>query len=295
MASAFKDPAADAVPLDAAELFSMRGKVCLVTGGSRGIGLMIASGFAANGAAKVLICSRKAKACEEAAAAINAKYRTNCAISCPGDLSTYQGVQGVVAALDALGVDKLHVLINNAGATWGAPYHDYPDEAWAKVFDLNVRHVFNLTRLLTPKLAAAAVQGDPARVVNIASVDGVRASQTEGPTAAFAYTVSKAAVIHLTNSLCRALSKYNVTVNTISPGVFPSNMTSFMLTSDSIKGMVEGSNPLGRVGETKDMAGTALYLVSRPGSFTNGANIVVDGGAHLHGADISSSRQQAKL
>ena len=150
-----------------------------MTGGSRGIGRMIAAGYAANGASAVYVCSRKAKACEDTARELNAQHQTTCVRPLPGDLSTYEGVSAVAAALEKAGVDKVHVLVNNAGATWGAPFLEYPDNAWQKIMDLNVRHVFNLTQLLAPKLAAAARPGDPARVINIASVDGVRASQPQ--------------------------------------------------------------------------------------------------------------------
>jgi len=154
--------------------------------------------------------------------------------------------------------------------------------------DLNVRHVFNLTKLLVPKMSKAATFEDPARVVNIASTDGVRASQTAGPTAAFAYTTSKGAVIHLTKALCRALSPHRITVNAIAPGVFPSKMTKFMMDNEQVKNAIEKSNPLKRNGRTSDMAGTALYLVSKAGCFTNGTIIVLDGGQHLHDSSAFS-------
>jgi NAD(P)-dependent dehydrogenase (short-subunit alcohol dehydrogenase family) len=277
-------------PLSSSNLFSVKGKVILATGGSRGIGKMIAEGFAANGASKIYICSRKKKACDETAEAINKQYGVQCCVSLPADLSNIKGVEACVAALEKDGVQKLHILINNAGATWGALYQDYPDEAWQKIMDLNVRSIFNLTQKLTPKLAAAASPGDPARVINIASVDGVRATQTYGPTAAFAYTVSKGAVIHLTHAQCRALSSYNITVNTISPGIFPSNMTKFMMESDSIRTATEQANPLKRNGTITDMAGTVLYLCSKAGAYTNGVNIVVDGGSVLHDASVFNAK-----
>ena len=271
--------------MDGASLFSMKGKTCLVTGGSIGIGKMIAEGFCANGAT-VYICSRKAKACEETAKELNDRYPNGKAISLPGDLSSIQGVEKLVA--DMKHVDKLHVLINNAGVTWGAPFEDYPDDAWQKILDLNVRHVFNLTKLLTPKLANAASQGDPARVVLISSADGVRAQQTYGPTAAFAYTTSKGAVIHMGYALCRALSPHNITVNTVAPGVFPSKMTRFMMKNEAVKSAIEEANPLKRNGTPEDMAGTLLYLCSRAGAFTNGAVILLDGGSVHHEGPFSS-------
>lgn len=263
----------------------MKGKHCLVTGGSRGIGKMIVEGFVANGAI-VYVCSRKKQACDETCVEMNGKYAggPGKAVSLPGDLSTLQGVEAVVASLQ--GVDKLHVLVNNAGATWGAPLLEYPDDAWAKVMDLNVRHIFNLTKLLIPKLEKAAVAGDPARVINISSIDGMRAEQTFGPTAAFAYTTSKGALIHLGNALCRALSPYNITVNTVCPGVFPSKMTKFMFDNKSVMDSLESHNPLKRTGNALDMAGTLLYLCSRAGSFTNGAVLPLDGGNFLHNSSL---------
>lgn len=147
--------------------------------------------------------------------------------------------------------------------------------------NLNVRHVFNLTQKCTPLLKAGSRAGDPARVVMIASIDGVRASQTFGPTAAFAYTTSKGALVHLTKALARALGPEGITVNAICPGVFPSEMTKFMLQSDASASVVAATNPLGRVGRTGDMAGTALYLCGPAGAWTSGAVLALDGGQHL--------------
>ena len=276
----FDDPRGDDVDLDVRSLFAVSGKVALVTGGSRGVGLMMARGLARNGA-KVYLCSRKAEACERAAAELNERYGEGRALSLPGDLSSIEGVEAVVAAFRAR-EEALPILVNNAGATYGAPFEEYPDAAWEKVMNLNVRHVFNLTRLLQPELRAAASAEDPARVVNIASIDGIRAVQTMGPTAAFAYTTSKGAVVHLTKALCRALSSHHITVNCIAPGVFPSNMTRFMLDSEGVRAAIEANNPLGRNGRTADVAATLLYLVSPGGAFTNGAVIPLDGGGHLH-------------
>jgi NAD(P)-dependent dehydrogenase (short-subunit alcohol dehydrogenase family) len=227
-------------------------------------------------------------AVERAVAELNAGYPAGKAVSLPGDLSTLQGVEQVVASLRGH-TDALDVLVANAGATWGAPYEDYPDAAWAKVMDLNVRHVFNLTQRLTPLLARAARPGDPSRVVTIASVDGVRATQTAGPTAAFAYTVSKGAVVHLTKALCRALSGQNITVNCIAPGVFPSQMTKFVADSGLWQAQ-ERANPLGRLGQTSDVAGLTLFLVSKAGSWCNGQIIALDGGQILHDAGLGFSK-----
>lgn len=280
----FADPRAEDLPLDARSLFNVEGKIAIVTGGSRGLGLMMAQGLATNGG-KVYVCSRKAEACNEAAAALNDRYGDGCAVSLPGDLSTLEGVEAFVAAFQAR-EDALHILVNNAGATHGAPFDEYPDDAWEKVMNLNVRHVFNLVRLLRPQLRAGASKEDPARVVNIASVDGIRALQTAGPTAAFAYTTSKGALIHMTKALCRALSPDRITVNCIAPGVFPSKMTKFMLAQESMRKAVEEQNPLGRNGRTADIAATLLYLTSPGGAYTNGAIIPLDGGVHLHGGSF---------
>ncbi|GBG31904.1 Dehydrogenase/reductase SDR family member 4 [Hondaea fermentalgiana] len=284
-AKVFQDKSRDAYKLDGSNLFSLRGKVALVTGGSKGIGKMIASGFVANGA-KVYICSRKADLCDEVAAELckEAEEYGNggSAVSLPGDLSSVQGVERVAKRLAEL-ESELHILVNNAGATWGAPFEEYPDSAWQKVMDLNVRHLFNLTQKCAPLLGKAAREGDPARVVNIASVDGIRATQTAGPTAAFAYTTSKGAVVHLTKALSRAMVPYYTTVNCVAPGVFPSQMTKFMLNSEAGSEASAANNPLKRVGRTADMAGTLLYLCSPAGAYTNGVTIAVDGGGHLFG------------
>jgi len=278
-----QDDQANAVNLSAKDLFSVKGKVALVTGGSKGIGKMISRGLVANGA-KVYVCSRKAELCDQVSKELNEEASRlgseGSAVSLPGDLSQ---VEGVIAVVDKLKAQEsvLHILIANAGATWGASFEDYPDEAWEKVMNLNVRSVFNIIQKCAPLLKEGSQEGDPARVVTIASTDGVRATQTAGPTAAFAYTTSKGAVVHMTKALSRAMGEYHTTVNCIAPGPFPSQMTKFMLKSDAGKKMMSSSNPLGRVGRTADMAGTVLYLCSPAGAFTNGATIVVDGGGHL--------------
>eukprot|EP00756_Hemistasia_phaeocysticola_P053165 Hpha_TRINITY_DN28590_c0_g1::TRINITY_DN28590_c0_g1_i1::g.18605::m.18605 len=278
-ASAFSDPYFKEAPsLAISTLFDVTGKVALVTGGSKGIGKMIASALATNGA-KVYICARDKELCEKTAAEIGAH-------AIAGDLSTEKGCIAVADELKAK-ENHLDLLFNNAGATWGAPLESYPDEAWQKVFDLNVRGVFNLTVKLLPLLKKAP---PPARVVIISSVDGVRATQTDGPTAAFAYTVSKGAAVHLTKALCRALSGDRVTVNCIAPGVFPSNMTAFFMKHDKGREMAEGVNPLGRVGNTQDMAAIALYLSGSGSSWLNGAIIPLDGGAHLHDRGLATKK-----
>eukprot|EP01065_Artemidia_motanka_P051305 TRINITY_DN9018_c0_g1_i1.p1 TRINITY_DN9018_c0_g1~~TRINITY_DN9018_c0_g1_i1.p1 ORF type:complete len:336 (+),score=122.03 TRINITY_DN9018_c0_g1_i1:57-1010(+) len=282
--SVFGDAGYDGSLLTAASLMDVSGKVCLVTGGSKGIGRMIAAALVHNGA-KVYIAARKAVLCEEAAAELNkqaaAAGGSGVAVPLPADLSNERGC---IACADALKAkeSKLHVLFNNAGTTWGAPLESYPDDAWQKVMDLNVRSVFNLTVKLMPLLQASATDLDPGRVIIISSVDGVRATQTYGPNAAFAYTVSKGAAVHLTKALCRALSAKRITVNCIAPGVFPSNMTSHLLKSEAGSLHSAKINPLKRVGNTRDMASLALFLSGSGSGWMNGTVIPIDGGAHLH-------------
>eukprot|EP00924_Labyrinthula_sp_SR-Ha-C_P013190 augustus_masked-scaffold_12-processed-gene-12.76-mRNA-1 protein AED:0.03 eAED:0.03 QI:0/-1/0/1/-1/1/1/0/304 len=277
-AKVFKDPNSSKFALDAASLFSLQGKVALVTGGTKGIGRMIAEGFMANGA-KVYICSRKSDLCESVSKEINQKYSRTACFPLPGDLSTIEGVKEVAEALKTK-ENKLDILINNAGATWGSDFLSFPDAAWQKVMDLNVRAVFNLTQQLVPLLKAAQVRGDPSRVVIISSVAGLEPAQTAGKNAAFSYGVSKAGAIHLTKLLAKTFAErdYNITVNCVCPGLFPSNMTQHMLKVDGGETMSE-LNPMKRVGRTADMAATLLYFCGIGGGFTNGAILAMDGGA----------------
>ena len=249
-----------------ADLFSVEGKVALVTGGSRGIGLMIARGLVAAGA-RVYVASRKAAECEAAAAELSALGACS---ALPGDLANQTGTRALAQALAAR-ESALHVLVNNAGANWGAPLADYPESGWDKVMALNVKSVFDLTRFLLPQLQKAAVAGDPARVINVGSIDGLAVPALE----TYAYSASKAAVHHLTRVLARKLAP-RVTVNAIAPGPFESKMMAETLRrfGDAIK----SSCPLGRIGEPEDMAGVAIYLASRAGAYVTGAVIPVDGG-----------------
>ncbi len=252
--------------MDVAKLFSLEGKVALVTGGSRGIGLMIAEGLVAAGA-RVYVASRKKQACDEAAAALAAQ---GTCLSLPGDIATHAGTRALADAL-AEREPALHVLVNNAGANWGAPLEEYPEAGWDKVMALNVKGPFDLTRFLVPQLRAASAPGDPARVINVGSIDGLQVPALD----TFAYSSSKAAVHHLTRVLARKLAP-DVTVNAIAPGPFESKMMAETLRTfgDAIR----GSCPLGRIGEPEDMAGVAIYLASRAGAYVNGAVIPVDGG-----------------
>jgi len=249
------------------DLFSVEGKVVLVTGGTRGIGFMMARGFVENGA-RVYVASRKAEACEEAAAEL-AKAGT--CVGIPADLSSDAGCRALADEI-AGREGALHVLVNNAGANWGAPLAEYPDSAWDKVLALNLKGPFHLTRALLPRLEAAARDADPARVINVGSIDGIQVPALE----TYAYSASKAALHHLTRVLARRLAASRITVNAVAPGPFESKMMAATL--EKFQDAIEASCPLGRIGTPEDMAGVALYLASRAGAYVTGAVIPVDGG-----------------
>lgn len=259
------------------QLFSVKGKVALVTGGSRGIGEMIAAGLLANGA-KVYISSRKADICDATAERLAAEYGGEC-VSLPADLSNLDGIGQLVAEL-AKREPSLDILVNNAGASWGAPLDEFPEIGWDKVMDTNVKGVFFLTQQLLPLLEAAATNDDPARVVNIGSVDGIRTPGFD----TFSYGPSKAAVHALTSQLASHLVKRDIIVNAIAPGPFPTWMLS---TGVGGGGDVEGTdwdavgrvNPRGRVGTPEDIVGLTIYLCSRAGAYTVGEVITCDGGS----------------
>jgi len=252
--------------MDVSKLFSVEGKVALVTGGSRGIGLMIARGYVESGA-RVYVASRKAEVCEEVAAELS---KVGSCIALPADLGSPDGARALATALSER-EEALHVLVNNAGANWGAPIEEFPDSAWDKVLDLNVKNVFRLTVELLSRLRAASRPGDPARVINIGSIDGLVPPMLE----TYAYSTSKAAVHHLTRHLARRLAP-EITVNAVAPGPFESKMMEATL--DRFGDAIRDSNPLKRIGEPEDMAGVALYLGSRAGAYLTGAVIPVDGG-----------------
>jgi NAD(P)-dependent dehydrogenase (short-subunit alcohol dehydrogenase family) len=260
--------------MDTDSLFSVAGKVAVVTGGSRGIGLMIAEGLVSSGAT-VYISSRKADACDAAAEQLSA---LGPCVSIPADLSTKAGSDRLAAAI-AEREPKLHILVNNAGATWGAPLLEYPDDAWDKVMATNVKAVFNLTTALMPQLRAAADAEDPARVINVGSVDGIRVPATEN----YAYAASKAAVHMLTRQLAHQLAREHITVNAIAPGPFRSKMMAFVLDAEGGEELVASGVPLRRIGRPEDAAGAVIYLASRAGSYLTGAVIPVDGGTSTHG------------
>jgi NAD(P)-dependent dehydrogenase (short-subunit alcohol dehydrogenase family) len=249
------------------ELFSVRDKVAVVTGGSRGIGLMIARGFVEAGA-RVYISSRKADVCDKVAAELS---QVGTCVSLPADLGTEAGCKQLADAV-AQREERVHVLVNNAGANWGAPLAEYPDSAFDKVFALNVKSVFHLTRMLLLQLERAASDDDPARVINIGSIDGLQAPMLE----TYAYSSSKAAVHQLTRALAHRLAPSHITVNAIAPGPFESKMMEETL--QRFGDQIRASCPLGRIGRPDDMAGTAIFLASRAGAYLTGAVIPVDGG-----------------
>jgi len=251
------------------QLFSLEGKTAVVTGGSRGIGEMIAEGFVDAGAS-VIMTARKAEALEQTAARLNDKGGNVTAI--PGDLSTPEGVAAFADAVKSR-VDALDILVNNAGAAWGAPIGEYPVDGWDKVMNVNVRGVYYLTEALVDQLRAAGTADDPARVINIGSVDGLRACAEEH----YAYSTSKAAVHHLTRQLAKRLSREHVVVNAIAPGFFESKMTAFMMGDDGGQTVAAGV-PMGRIGRPDDMAGAAIFLASRAGAYLTGATVPVGGG-----------------
>ncbi|WP_018656505.1 SDR family oxidoreductase [Actinomadura flavalba] len=247
------------------DLFSLTGKTALVTGGTRGIGLMIARGLLQAGAAKVYVSSRKAEACEQAAKELSAFGE---AVPVPADISTEAEC---LRLAEAVGDGPLHILVNNAGATWGAPLEEFPASAWDKVVDLNLKAPFYLTRALLPALRAAATPDDPARVINIGSIDGIMT-----PGERYSYTTSKAAVHQLTRVLAKELGPQHITVNAVAPGPFESKMMAATL--EAFGDTIAAAVPLRRIGRPDDMAGAAVFLASRAGSFVNGAVIPVDGG-----------------
>ncbi|MFE3449333.1 SDR family oxidoreductase [Nonomuraea sp. NPDC059194] len=243
-------------------LFSVEGKKVVVTGGSRGIGRMIAAGFVAAGAT-VYISARKAAEVDKAAAELGC-------VAVPADLSTPDGVATLAEAVEG----PLHVLVNNAGATWGAPLEEYPEHAFDKLWGINVKGVFYLTQRFLPHLRAAAGPDDPARVINIGSIDGIRVPVMEN----YAYSAAKAGVHMLTRHLARQLAPEHITVNAIAPGPFESKMMAFALDDPATREMIAGGVPLGRIGRPDDMAGAAIFLASRAGAYLTGTVIPVDGG-----------------
>ncbi len=254
------------------DLFTVQGKLVLVTGGSRGIGEMIARAFLLHGA-RVLISSRKASACNALAEDL---ARFGSCEALPFDLAEAQGVAGLADRIEhAYG--RLDVLVNNAGATWGAPLDTFPESGWDKTVDLNLKTPFFLTQKLLPALRRAATADAPSRVINIASIDGLSPPEFDS----FAYAASKAGLLMLTRHMARKLAGDNVLVNAIAPGFFPSKMTEATL--DEIGEDVLEATPLGRLGGPEDIGGVALFLAARASAFLTGAVIPCDGGLSTTG------------
>jgi NAD(P)-dependent dehydrogenase (short-subunit alcohol dehydrogenase family) len=256
------------------ELFSVAGKAAVVTGGSRGIGFMIAQGLVENGV-RVYITARKAEQCDAAAEELS-KLGT-CA-SIPADLSKGDEVRRFAAEV-AHREPALHILVNNAGATWGAPLGEFPEAGFDKVLAINVKAPYMLTEALLPQLRAAATPDDPARVIMIGSADGIRVPVTEN----YPYSASKAGIHMLGRHLAHRLVGDHITVNTIAPGPFESKMMEFAIGTPEGKAMVARSVPRQRIGTPEDVAGPTIFLASRAGAYLTGVTIPVDGGISTHG------------
>ena len=251
------------------QLFSLEGRVALITGGSRGIGRMIAAGFLQQGA-KVYISARKASACDTTAAELS---QIGPCVSLPADVSTAAGIAGLVAAFSAHEA-RLDILVNNAGAAWGAPFDEFPESGWDKVVNLNLKSPFFLTQALHARLKAGAAGGQAAKVINIASIDG----QTVNPQETYSYAASKAGLIHLSKSMALRLIQDNIVVNAICPGAFASEMNKLARDhADAVAARI----PARRVGVDDDMAAAAIYLASRAGDYVVGTTLTVDGGVNL--------------
>jgi NAD(P)-dependent dehydrogenase (short-subunit alcohol dehydrogenase family) len=255
--------------VDGVDLFDLTGKTAVVTGGSRGIGLMIARGLLLAGAS-VYISSRKADAVAAAEAELASYGKV---VGIPADLADVAECRRLAAEVGGR-EERLHILVNNAGATWGQPFEEFTEAGWDRVVDLNMKSPFFLTQAFLPMLVAAASVEDPARVINVGSIDGLHIN----PMAHFPYSASKAGVHHLTRHLARELGPKQITVNAIAPGPFESKMMAFALDDPDMRAAVAASSPLGRIGRPDDMAGVAVYLSSRAGAYVSGAVIPVDGG-----------------
>lgn len=285
---------AEAELQDFPSLFSLKGKVAVVTGGSRGLGLHAASAFLQAGASKVFISSRKAKACEEACKALNAQPNLSpgaVAISVPADSSTMAGVESLLEQVKKH-TDRVDILFANAGATWGEKLDTHPDNAFQKVMDLNVKAVFNTIRIFTPLLQkATSGSTDPARVIITASVAGLGIG-TLGEQGTYGYSASKAAVIHLGRNLALELGPRGINVNSIAPGFFPSKMSNGLLDMAGGAELLGEMNPTGRLGRPEDIAGAVVYLASRAGSHVNGEVIAIDGGALWDRGELRAAREK---
>jgi len=261
--------------MDIETLFGLKGKTALVTGGATGIGRMAAEAMIRAGA-RVLIASRKGDACKAVATELNAMGASGTAEGFAGDVGTQEGVDAMVAAVKGR-TDRLDILMNNAGITWGAELGQFPFTAWEKVMNVNVAGLFDLTQKLLPMLRTSGSIDDPARVVNVGSVMGER----EMGDGAYSYAASKAAVIHLSKILAKELAGDAITVNALAPGPFVSRMTAFATHDADMRDQVGKDVPLGRVGRDEDIAGCMLFLCGRGGAYVTGAVIPVSGGINV--------------
>lgn len=253
--------------MNTSELFSLQGRSALITGGSRGIGRMIAEGFLAQGA-RVYISARKADACDATARELSALGHC---VSLPADVSTAAGVHALAQAYAAQ-EPALDILVNNAGAAWAAPFDTFPESGWDKVVDLNLKTPFFLTQALTPALrASVAASGRPAKVIHIASIDGLSVNMLQ----TYPYSASKAGLIHLTKRMAMELIREQIVVSAIAPGAFPSDMNRAARDDEAA---TSRRIPAGRVGRPEDMAAAAIYLAARAGDYVVGETLVVDGG-----------------
>ncbi|HEY1832831.1 MAG TPA: SDR family oxidoreductase [Solirubrobacteraceae bacterium] len=255
---------------DGGDLFDVSGKTALVTGGSRGIGFMIAQGLVRAGA-RVVVSSRKEGDVQAAASRLGEEG--DC-VAVVGDVSTPEGARGLAEKVSGHFDGRLDVLVNNAGTTWGAPLAEFPASGWDRVMHTNVEGVFHLTVGLLDALRVAATVDDPARVINIGSINGLEPPPAES----YSYSASKAAVHMLTRHLAKRLASEHITVNAIAPGPFESKMMAFMLDDSEGRKAVEQSVPLGRIGRPDDAAGLTLFLASRAGAYLTGTVIPLDGG-----------------
>jgi NAD(P)-dependent dehydrogenase (short-subunit alcohol dehydrogenase family) len=256
-------------PLALSNLFGLDGKVAVVTGGSRGIGFMIASGLVANGV-RVYITARKADACDAAAAELS--EHGEC-FSIPADLATADGLASFVSALTER-EPQIDILVNNAGAAWGADLGEFPEVGFDKVMDINVKAPFMLTQALLPQLKAGATAEDPARVIMIGSIDGIRVPIGNN----YSYSASKAGIHMMARHMAAHLVGDHITINSIAPGPFESKMMAYRLDDPNSRAMVESSVPRKRIGSPEDIAGTVIFLASRAGAYTTGTVVPVDGG-----------------
>jgi NAD(P)-dependent dehydrogenase (short-subunit alcohol dehydrogenase family) len=255
---------------DPSSLFDLSGKVAVVTGGTRGIGEMIATGFVKAGV-KVYVTSRKGDACTAMQTKLS---KLGDCVGHPSDLSTIAGVSAFAKWLGER-EDKVDILVNNAGAAWGEPIEKFSEAGWDRVMDLNVKSLFFMTQKLLPQLRAAAGATGRGRVINIGSIEGFTMPMAPGN---FAYPASKAAVHHLTRSLARELAADKITVNAISPGPFESKMTAYAMGTEEGKKQVAAMVPLGRIGADSDMIGLSTFLASAASDYVTGVSIPLDGG-----------------